>query len=200
MVRPGEMMGIGAIHPPSLEVQGSAPNAECPGADRIVSAQGVGLKGTLAMGARMLLGVAVLGAIAACGRGPTVAHRNIPLHQQWALQPGSEVGDYRIMGGLGDVSIEIKGKAIRAPFDGKVQPTDHDCVAFTSPEVPAYLFRLCGLQRPHLGTVQAGDKIGKGQVLQFAAMRRQPDGTWALVEPAVDILERTVGVTSTAGT
>jgi hypothetical protein len=160
----------------------------------------MGLREALTMGARLWMGVVALGTISACGRGPTVAHRNIPLHQQWALQPGSEVGGYRIMGGLGDVSIEIKGKAIRAPFDGKVQPTDHDCVAFTSPEVPAYLFRLCGLQRPRLGPVQAGDKIGKGQVLQFAAMRRQPDGTWALVEPAVDILERTVGATAAADT
>ncbi|MEB3268457.1 MAG: hypothetical protein VKJ09_07955 [Leptolyngbya sp.] len=147
-------------------------------------------------GGRLVMGGLLLGAIAACGRGPTVAPRNIPIHQEWALQPGSEVGGYRVMGGLGDVSIEIKGKAIRAPFDGKVQPTDNGCIAFTSPEVPAYLFRLCGLQRPRLGDVRAGDKIGKGQVLQFAAMRRQPDGTWALVEPAVDILERTVGAGS----
>jgi hypothetical protein len=139
------------------------------------------------------LGAIALGAIAACGQGPTVAPRNIPIHQEWALQPGSEVGGYRVMGGLGDVSIELGGKAIHAPFDGQVQPTDNNCVAFSSPEVPAYLFRLCGLRRPRLGPVEAGQPIGRGQVLQFAAMRRQPDGTWALVEPAVDILERTVG-------
>ncbi|WP_225886595.1 hypothetical protein [Leptolyngbya sp. PCC 6406] len=132
-------------------------------------------------------------AIAACSRGPVVPPREIALHQKWALQPGSEVGGYRVMGGLGDVSIELEGKPVHAPFDGKVQPTDHDCVAFTSPEVPAYLFRLCGLRRPRLGNVQAGDPIGKGAILQFAAMRRQPDGTWALVEPSVGILERTVG-------
>ena len=198
MARRREMLGMGAAHRPRLGAQGSAFGTECPGADCLgakwrVSTRSLGVKGALAVGVRILLGGVVLAAIAACGRSPTVAHRNIPLHQQWALQPGSEVGGYRIMGGLGDVSIEIKGKAIRAPFDGKVQPTDHDCVAFTSPEVPAYLFRLCGLQRPRLGAVQAGDKIGKGQVLQFAAMRRQPDGTWALVEPSVEMLERTVG-------
>jgi hypothetical protein len=200
MTRRKQMLGMWATHPPSVGIQDSGSGTACPSADRMVSVRSMGLRGALITGARLLMGGVVLGAIAACGRDPTVAHRNIPLHQQWALQPGSEVGGYRIMGGLGDVSIEIKGKAIRAPFDGKVQPTDHDCVAFTSPEVPAYLFRLCGLQRPRLGPVQAGDKIGKGQVLQFAAMRRQPDGTWALVEPAVDILERTVGATAAADT
>lgn len=122
-----------------------------------------------------------------------VPPRNITIHQAWALQPGSRVGNYEVVGSLGDVSIELQGKSVKAPFDGKVQPTQHRCVAFSSPEVPAYLFRLCGVRRPRLGAVEAGQVIGRGQVLQFAAMRRQPDGTWAMVEPAVDILERTVG-------
>lgn len=122
-----------------------------------------------------------------------VPSRNIAIHQAWALQPGSEVGGYQVIGSLGDVSIELKGSAVKAPFDGKVQPTPPDCIAFSSPEVPAYLFRLCGLKRPRLGPVKAGEVIGRGEVLQFAAMRRQPDGTWAMVEPAVDVLTRTVG-------
>lgn len=122
-----------------------------------------------------------------------VQPRNIAIHQNWALQPGSKVAGYSVVGSLGDVSIELGGNAIKAPFDGKVQPTEHECVAFSSPEVPAYLFRLCGMRRPRLGIVKAGQVIGRGNVLQFAAMRRQPDGTWAMVEPAVDVLERTVG-------
>lgn len=122
-----------------------------------------------------------------------VPPRNIPIHQEWALQPGSKVGDFQVVGSLGDVSIDLKGNKVKAPFDGEVQPADNDCVAFTSPEIPAYLFRLCGVTRPRLGTVEAGQAIGRGKVLQFAAMRRQPDGTWAMVEPAVDVLERTVG-------
>lgn len=145
-----------------------------------------------------LLVTGLLLGLGACSRSPEVAPRSIPVHQDWALQPGTTVGGYRVAGSLGDVSIELKGNPIRAPFDGQVQPTqqppaDQDCIAFTSPEVPAYLFRLCGVQRPRLGNVSAGEVIGKGQILQFAAMRRQPDGTWAMVEPAVDILERTVG-------
>ena len=136
----------------------------------------------------------VLVGLGACGfSAAKVPSRNIAIHQNWALQPGSQVGGYNVVGSLGDVSIELDGSAIKAPFDGKVQPTDHECIAFSSPEVPAYLFRLCGVQRPRLGTVEAGQVIGRGKVLQFAAMRRQPDGTWAMVEPAVDVLERTVG-------
>lgn len=132
--------------------------------------------------------------LGACGfSAAQVPSRNITIHQEWALQPGSQVGGYRVVGSLGDVSIELSGSAVTAPFDGQVQPTENDCVAFSSPEVPAYLFRLCGIERPRLGTVEAGQVIGRGQVLQFAAMRRQPDGTWAMVEPAVDILEKTVG-------
>ncbi|HEY9889780.1 MAG TPA: hypothetical protein V6D02_15340 [Candidatus Obscuribacterales bacterium] len=122
-----------------------------------------------------------------------VPPRSIPLHQDWALQPGSEVAGFQVVGSLGDVSIDLRGKSIKAPFDGEVQPAEHDCIAFSSPEIPAYLFRLCGVTRPRLGRVTAGTAIGKAEVLQFAALRRQPDGTWAMVEPAVDILERTVG-------
>lgn len=141
-----------------------------------------------------VFGIVLLGGLSACAPNAAVAPRKIPIHQSWALQPGSTVGGYRVTGGLGDVSIQLGGQAARAPFDGKVQPTESqaNCVAFTSPEVPAYLFRLCGLRRPRLGYVRSGQVIGKGDILQFAAMRRQPDGTWAMVEPAVDILERTV--------
>ena len=120
-----------------------------------------------------------------------VPPRNIPIHQNWVLQPGSKVGNFSVVGSLGDVSIDLDGHQIRAPFDGQVQPAEHDCIAFTSPEIPAYLFRLCGVTRPRLGDVKAGTVIGRGDILQFAAMRRQPDGTWAMVEPAIDVLEKT---------
>jgi hypothetical protein len=121
-----------------------------------------------------------------------VPPRSIPIHQDWALQPGSTVSDFQVVGSLGDVSINLNGGKVRAPFEGDIQPTDNDCLAFTSPEIPAYLFRLCGVHRPRIGTVQPGEVIGRSDILQFAAMRRQPDGTWAMVEPAVDVLERTI--------
>ena len=142
-----------------------------------------------ALGALLLLGLGSCSLTQA-----QVPKRDIPIHQEWALQPGAEVGGFQVVGSLGDVSIDLDGGKITAPFDGEVQPTkDEACVAFSSPEIPAYLFRLCGITRPRLGSVDAGQVIGRSDVLQFAAMRRQPDGKWAMVEPAVDILERTVG-------
>ncbi|MGF1461094.1 MAG: hypothetical protein ACFBSG_18955 [Leptolyngbyaceae cyanobacterium] len=139
-------------------------------------------------------GFAVLGSTA-CGLSQAqVPPRNIPVQQQWTLQPGSDVGGFEVIGGLGDVSINLQGDSIKAPFDGRLQPSDNeDCVAFTSPEVPAYLFRLCGVQGAHFGDLVAGQTMGRAQVLQFAAMRRQPDGTWAIVEPATDVLKKTLG-------
>jgi hypothetical protein len=141
-----------------------------------------------------LLGLLGLGA---CGlTSAPVPPRHIPVQQNWTLQPGSEVGGFPVRGGLGDVSIELGGGKVRAPFDGQLQPTGSDtCVAFTTPEIPAYLFRLCGVTKPRLGEVAAGQVMARSQILQFAAMRRQPDGTWAIVEPATDILEKTLGNT-----
>ncbi|MEM6520407.1 MAG: hypothetical protein AAF722_13875 [Cyanobacteria bacterium P01_C01_bin.70] len=132
--------------------------------------------------------------LGACGLPQSeVSPRQIPVQQEWQLQPGSEIGGFQVIGSLGDISIDLNGGNIKAPFDGELQPTDSEnCVAYTSPEVPAYLFRLCGVTRPRLGAVQAGQVMARSDVLQFAAMRRQPDGTWAIVEPATEILEKTL--------
>lgn len=119
--------------------------------------------------------------------------RQLHLQQQWELQPGERIADYKVAGGLGDVSIALKGGVVRAPFDGEVEPLSQDCVLFSSPEVPAYLFRLCGLNRPNFGELDQGKSIGSAEYLQFAALRKQPDGTWAMVEPSREILERSLG-------
>lgn len=128
-----------------------------------------------------------------CDRTPSrVATRNIKLYQSWELQPGDTLGDRRILGGLGDISISLDGNRVYAPFDGRTQVDQHRCLLFSSPDVPAYLFRLCGLQDVRPGSVNQGDAIGSGNLLQFAALRKQPNGTWAIVEPAKNILERTL--------
>ena len=127
-----------------------------------------------------------------CGRPPEKVI-DIQLFQQWQLQPGDLIAGRRLLGGLGDLSIELKGKPIYAPFNGKVQPTTKGgCVVFSSPEVPAYWFRLCGLDHPKTGALQKGEEIGSGDSLQFAALRKQPNGKWAIVEPSQAILERTL--------
>jgi hypothetical protein len=116
----------------------------------------------------------------------------LKLHQKWELQPGDTIANYPVLGGLGDLSINTQGKPIYAPFHGTLRRTTHHCTLFSSPEVPAYQFRLCGLSNPRLGDVAQGDSIGTANALQFAALRKQPDGTWAIVEPSKSILHRTL--------
>lgn len=128
-----------------------------------------------------------------CARAPSNDPApDIKLYQTWELQPGDTLGDRRVLGGLGDISISLDGNSVYAPFDGRTQIDQHRCLIFSSPDVPAYLFRLCGLNAMHSGTVNQGDAIGSGNLLQFAALRKQPNGTWAIVEPAKAILERTL--------
>ncbi|MDX2216811.1 MAG: hypothetical protein SFY66_26330 [Oculatellaceae cyanobacterium bins.114] len=119
--------------------------------------------------------------------------RKLQIQQTWELQPGDQVAGHRVAGSLGDISVDLNGGKIYAPFDGLVQPNDLEgCVVFSSPEVPAYLFRWCGVRQPKLGEVKRGEAIASADYLEFAALRRQPDGTWAMVEPASDILQRTL--------
>jgi hypothetical protein len=129
---------------------------------------------------------------AGCAKANNVAPRALQIQQNWQLQPGSEIAGHRILGGLGDVSIALNGDKVYAPFAGKVEPHQDDCVVFSSPEVPAYLLRLCGVRRPKLGQVEQGEAIASAKSLQFAALRRQPNGKWAMVEPSIDVLERTL--------
>lgn len=117
--------------------------------------------------------------------------RALKLQQNWELEMGSRVGDYLIVGGLGDISLDLRGDAIYAPFDGKVEPYAHkSCVLFSSAEIPAYLFRFCGLERLSLGAIKAGRAIGSARYLQFATLRKQPNGSWAIVEPSREVLEK----------
>jgi hypothetical protein len=114
----------------------------------------------------------------------------LKVEQTWELEAGQRVADYLITGGLGDVSIALKGGAVYAPFNGEVRPLKNGCVVFSSSEVPAYLFRFCGVDRPLLGKVNMGNTIASADYLQFATLRKQPDGDWAIVEPSREILEQ----------
>ncbi|WP_223257403.1 hypothetical protein [Phormidesmis priestleyi] len=117
---------------------------------------------------------------------------DIQLFQKWELQPGDTIAGYKVLGGLGDISIALKGSPVYAPFDGEAQIDKRGCVFFSTAEIPAYKFRFCGLNAPQLGKLRQGDTIGSGDTMQFAALRKQPDGKWAIVEPAKSILERTL--------
>ncbi|MDX2215394.1 MAG: hypothetical protein SFY66_19175 [Oculatellaceae cyanobacterium bins.114] len=129
-----------------------------------------------------------------CKASPTEPEMTIQLEQQWVLQPGDQVAGRRIQGGLGDISVELAGQPVYAPYDGRVRPVsgNADCVFYSSPELPAYLFRWCGVTQPKLGSVQQGDSVAIANTLEFATLRKQPSGRWAMVEPSIQILERTL--------
>ena len=142
---------------------------------------------------KTLAAVAVLILLSGCQTPTAPTARNLNIQQNWELKPGDKIGDRLVTGSLGDVSIELDGARLYAPFRGEVEPAvEEHCVIFSTAEVPAYLFRFCGLTRPHFGAVQAGQSIGTGAYLQFATLRRQPDGTWIIVEPSTGILERAI--------
>lgn len=140
--------------------------------------------------AAVSLGAVVL--LTGCQTQPAVPTRQVAIQQGWELETGDWVGGYLVTASLGDVSIRLNGDMVRAPFSGEVELAADapGCVYFSSPEVPAYLFRFCGLRRPKLGQIQLGAVMGSSQIVHFATLRRQPDGTWAIVEPSSHVLER----------
>ncbi len=120
---------------------------------------------------------------------------DMTIHQQWQLQPGDRIAGYAVNSGLGDIVVELSGQKIYAPVSGQVQwlksaHHSRDCALFSSPEIPAYRLRLCGLKRVRLGDRQQGQVIGTGEYVALSMLRKQNDGSWAIVEPAVKMLEQ----------
>jgi hypothetical protein len=122
--------------------------------------------------------------------------------QDWQLQPGDRIAGYTVTGGLGDISIALQGQAIYAPFVGEVQQDKQGCLFYRSAELPAYMFRLCGVDGDgwfginfapwnhlRLGKIRAGEVIGYAHMLQFATLRQQSNGQWAIVEPDKSLIE-----------
>jgi hypothetical protein len=145
---------------------------------------------TLHFSVRLALGLTLL-LLTGCNTQPKIEPRNLQIEQTWELQPGDVIAGHRVNGGLGDISIELKG-TVHAPFEGELEPHQNECVIFSSPQIPAYVLRLCGVRHPKLGEVREGEAIGSADVLVFAALRRQRNGKWAMVEPSSSIIERTV--------
>ena len=129
--------------------------------------------------------------LSSCAAQSVPEARTITLQQQWAFNPGDDVSGNQVTGSLGDVSLYLKEGHIQAPFDGELTPSEIDqCALYSTPEIPAYLFRLCGLRHFDYGQRKAGQTLGKGEYLSFATLRKQPDGTWIIVEPARGVLEK----------
>lgn len=133
--------------------------------------------------------------LSSCSAHSVPEIRTIRLQQQWSLNPGDEIEGNPIAGSLGDISLYLKQGYLKAPFDGEIFPSEiEDCALYSTPEVPAYLFRLCGLKKIAYGDIKAGKRLGKGEFLSFATLRRQPDGTWIMVEPARGVLEQALKI------
>lgn len=142
----------------------------------------------------MIVGLGLSSTLTSCRHQAIAQPRKIMIEQSWELAPGDSIEGFWVAAGLGDISIHMRGESIHAPFQGDVEPSavGKSCILFSSPEVPAYLFRYCGLKRPRLGAVRAGQTIGHANFLHFATLRRQPEGTWVIVEPSTNVLERSL--------
>ncbi len=127
--------------------------------------------------------------LTACQTAPQII-KPPELHQKWELQAGDRIAGYEVVSGLGELSLELQGKAVYAPVRGKTSIDARNCVYFESPEIPNYQFRLCGLHNPHIGPLRQGEEIGTVNQLRFAALRQHPSGKWAIVEPSKQILEK----------
>ncbi len=129
--------------------------------------------------------------LSGCAARSAPEARTITLQQQWALNPGDDIAGNEVAGSLGDISLFLKHSRVNAPFDGELEPSEiKQCALYSTPDIPAYLFRLCGLSDLAYGEIKAGKRMGKGRFLSFATLRRQPDGTWIIVEPARGVLEK----------
>lgn len=117
---------------------------------------------------------------------------DVPLYQSWQLKPEDAIAGYKVAGGLGDISIVLDGKPVFAPYDGDTFLDQRGCLYFSTPTIPAYLFRYCGLRSPTIGSLKQGQPLGTATILQFAALLKQPDKTWAIVEPDRTLLQRTL--------
>jgi hypothetical protein len=144
---------------------------------------------TILVGSLLTLEPKLRSLIQTPGATPNDHKISVKLYQKWTVQPGDKIAGKNISGGLGDLSIELGGASVRSPFKGEVRSDDQGYLFLSSPTTPGYLFRLRGLEGTKLGNLQAGDRFGHGQLLHFATLKQQSNGTWAVVEPAKKVLE-----------
>jgi hypothetical protein len=147
------------------------------------------------------------------GRSPNIEataarFKEIELQKSWGIHAGDVIGNYPVAGGLGEISLRIRGN-IRAPMDGRVEDkfvlvsegtiinSDDNCVLFSSPQLPAYLSKFCGLETQNLGLVRQGQSIGKTDGYLHVALltyRQSAENRnqWVYVSPSMGWLEKLV--------
>lgn len=134
--------------------------------------------------------------------------REIELRNTWGMPTGNTIAKHRVISGLGDLSLAFNGKVL-APVDGWIEgkfvlvshgslmPNPPDCVIFYSPQMPAYLAKLCGFKQRNLGRVAQGMSMGQtnGYLhITVFAYRKNEDGTpvWVYVSPSPQLVENLV--------
>jgi hypothetical protein len=134
--------------------------------------------------------------------------REIELRKTWGIQAGTAIAKHPIVSGLGDISLAFNGKAL-APVDGWVEGKfvlvsdgnllqgTPDCVIFSSPQIPAYLSKLCGFKQRNLGLVEQGMPIGQtnGYLhITLFSYRKNEDGksVWVYVSPSPQLIENLI--------
>lgn len=145
---------------------------------------------------RLLTGL-MIGSLTACQLVKTQPSSSakpmtIQIYQKWELQRGDRIDDQTIVSALGELTINLAGNPIYAPMSGEANLDQTGCVLFAGAELPAYLFRYCGINSPKLGTLRKGQTIGTATLLVFATLQKQQNGTWAFVEPSKAIVEQTL--------
>ena len=101
----------------------------------------------------ILLGTSLFGTslfLSSCAAQPSSQPPiDIQLFQKWQLQPGDTIAGHTVLGGLGDISIALKGSPVYAPFDGEAQVDKRGCVFFSTAEIRPTNFGFVGLTRPN---------------------------------------------------
>ncbi|MDY6936283.1 MAG: hypothetical protein SWY16_01345 [Cyanobacteriota bacterium] len=140
-------------------------------------------------------------------RGPRSV-REIELQNTWGVKAGESIDRYLVASGLGDISLAMKGKVL-APLDGNIEHKfvlisdgslirgTSDCVIFSSPQMPAYLIKLCGLASRNFNRIESGKPIGEtnGYLhISLFSYRPNPENgaTWVYVPPSPQLIQNLV--------
>lgn len=134
--------------------------------------------------------------------------KQIEIQKVWGIEAGKVIAGQRVIGGLGDISLEFKG-IVKAPLTGYVEGEfvlvteedliegTRDCIIFSSPQMPAYLLKICGLTRRNLGSIDRGSPIGETggklhiSLLSFRKVAHQTN-KWIYVSPSETLIEQLV--------
>lgn len=134
--------------------------------------------------------------------------KQIEIKRVWQIQAGEYISGHRVIGGLGDISLEYDG-SVKAPVAGVVDSEfvlvsdsdliagTRDCVIFSSPQIPAYLLKICGLTERNIGPVDYDSPIGKADGslhLSLLSFRKDANQTsnWIYVSPSSKLIEQLV--------